>query len=576
MATDQQIKGRQLEEEKRANMEKERENRRSNREHERLKGQENRIKDKDVRVKSGKVALDALGKLLPSAKDGVEILKLFGMSNHPSWYNSDPGAVNDACSVSFLTPLGRNTDFGSVGTNGTTIQKFTSAVPGILGLGFTPCPGYTKGSGTTAMEVAAKNIYAYVRYNNSGAKNYEPSDLMLYLLAMDSIYTMYAFMCRIYACAIKYSKENWYEGKELIRNLGINPESVIQNLAQIRAWLRVQAANLNAFNVPKNMPYYHRHIWMALNVFKDQNTRRSQLYQFIPHNLYFYDDENGRLVPRQILDLESSTVTFVDFSAMQKHFTDMYNYLIVSTDVGTMSGDILKAYGSGNLIVTQAPTEDFVVEPIYDEHVLYQIHNATICGSVTNLYIGQDANGYLRIGLPDDTNPHIITGTPYLKQYDFILNNSPSIYYYTYRDRAVVDIGFDDPKPIDVMVASRLCVTMGSDSGIPCLTEVGSEFITRCRLSRGTDSSAVVTSTSFITISTSSVSFTEFITKFDWAPLFTILYVTGSGSSTAVSSAKLAGDIANFAIVDSETLANMHLVAITSEFDINDLNRKVK
>lgn len=129
-----------------------------------------------------------------------------------------------------------------------------------MAIRYIPTIGTSSSAEASAANIAAKNIYSYVRYANSGARNYEANDLMMYLLAMDSAYTFYAYLCGIYSAAKNANGANWYQPVTMVTALGADYKSVSRNLANMRAYINQFAQRLSAFYVPSQMPIYSRHM----------------------------------------------------------------------------------------------------------------------------------------------------------------------------------------------------------------------------------------------------------------------------------------------------------------------------
>lgn len=107
-------------------------------------------------------------------------------NNSPEWYYKDERVLKDVASFSFLKGLGTNLDLGKVfvPSAGANPLGSVSSVPGVMSMKI----GLTAGISVDAqspLNLAAQNVYSFVRYDNSGAANYDPPDLMLYLIAMD-------------------------------------------------------------------------------------------------------------------------------------------------------------------------------------------------------------------------------------------------------------------------------------------------------------------------------------------------------------------------------------------------------
>lgn len=305
-------------------------------------------------------------------------------TNDPSWYTVTPELLRDAGSYSFNNPLGntlRITELSNVDSsiNYNQFDRLDRTIPGIMVMRYIPTAGYSANH-TSVVNTAAKALYSAVRGDNSGAKNYEPADLMKYLLALDSAYSMYAFMARIYGLSRVYSVVNRYWPKAIIESLNVDFADVMANSADLRYAINIYAAKLNTFCAPAIMKIFDRHFMMTSGVWKDRDMDKSQMYVFTPDYLYQYDEETvpARLAP---LALAANSTKFNVKSLIEMANT-MLNALSNSEDIGIISGDLFKRYGmQGSHKLAQVPYE-FAVYPTYDEVVLNQIHNARFVGYI--------------------------------------------------------------------------------------------------------------------------------------------------------------------------------------------------
>lgn len=113
--------------------------------------------------------------------------------NDPSWYYNSEQILRDVASFSFMKPLGyplryQNQVGPTAGSNTVMMNGFSGFVPGVLSVQVGLTPGISTDS-QSPLNLAATNIYSFVRHKNSGSRNYDSPDLMLYLLAMDSLFS---------------------------------------------------------------------------------------------------------------------------------------------------------------------------------------------------------------------------------------------------------------------------------------------------------------------------------------------------------------------------------------------------
>lgn len=88
--------------------------------------------------------------------------------NDVSWYTKNPQMLIDAASYSYNTPLGTPVPYQKLlsGVPNYTTGTNPCAVPGLMSISFVPTIGVSVDSISPA-NVAAQNIYSYVRYMNS-------------------------------------------------------------------------------------------------------------------------------------------------------------------------------------------------------------------------------------------------------------------------------------------------------------------------------------------------------------------------------------------------------------------------
>nr|AVX53774.1 putative capsid [Marmot picobirnavirus] len=493
--------------------------------------------------------------------------------NDVSWYAKNPVMLADSASYSYNNPLGSLFDWSTIlqgGTNTTWDWRTAGfeSIPGVMALELVPTIGVSKDASSPA-NLAAQNIYSFVRYHNSGSKNYDQADLMLYLLAMDSIYSYWNFCKRIYGIMAMYSQLNWYMPKFLIRACGVNFDDINKNLANFREWLNTTAAKITSFCVPASMSYFVRHSWLYSNVYKDSDNLKAQMYIFTPSLFYKYDETGskfgGRLVP-VTMDPSYKERTFDELRSIMDQMLDAVCY---SEDVGVMSGDILKAYGDGSLFKLEPVSADYLVAPVYNEEVLNQIHNATIVESYRYM---QDTD-HLQITQDPDTG--------FLKFNPLI----PNIQRMGVKG-TILNMPWDVVTPANTMVGSRLAVCYQAGGATAYFTALGTEWVNRASILYrkpnnlnnmdwgrvAFDNNILYDDISSQQANASSSMRIAALSNFDWHPLFYL--ANHSDLETAPINfyfSGVLGDMCNYTILSENDLMRMHLTAVMSEFNIPQL-----
>lgn len=486
--------------------------------------------------------------------------------NDPAWYASNKELLASAASFSYNAALGsplRLDRLVGSGKGSTKIDPTTSTVPGFAAIHVHLTPGLAVDH-QSPINIAAQNAYTFVRYKNSGHSNYDPADLMLYYLAMDSVYSFFNWMKRLYGMFKSYSQYNRYTPADLISAQYVDYNDLVDKLANFRTYINQYGARATSFCVPATMPLFIRHSWMFSNMYLDANTPKSQTYMFVPAGFYQYDETSSPHggILKEVPIPRSKAMTLEDI----KNYGDaMLNALQYSEDIGIMSGDIMKAYEQSGLVTLSAVTEDYTIEAVFNEEVLTQIHNLTIVNSdsKTDTKIVQDPN----------------TG-------DIHYNPSFPTASNVHHDGIQVNLPYAKIEPAHTMVATRLTSALKtSDKDRSVFQVCGSEFVSAFVLynKRGTDSTTNEaaysnmtltgqTFTGYILIDTTKTlaevrSALATITEWsvlDWAPMCAVEVTNG----TETWFMGYAGDYNMYTFIDLPAATDMNLTAVMSLLDI--------
>lgn len=508
--------------------------------------------------------------------------------NDISWYVHDSRQLKNAASIPYGYPLGTYLDLATDVTGETTqgLSHSKLSVSGIMTLGYVPTIGYSKDN-NSPVNVAARKLYAYIRKANSGATNYDAPDLMMYIIAMDSLYTMYHMAKRAYGLINLYNPYNRYAPDMLVRAAGFDPIDLRSNLAQFRYLMNNYAARINNLVVPDTMPIFKRHRWMVSGCYTDSNDAKAQTYMYVPTGYYQLKYHGaGTETPGAAylnwipFNTVTTPLTLEEWSIiMEKLMAPLLNN---NHDIGVMSGDILKAYDSSMLYQLDGVDEAYSVMPEYNLEVLMQLENATVLGNQLmdcDIEINNDVE-------PTDPNNGAIIFKP-----------RTGALYYSYDPihlKRIINMHHDNVSEADTMIATRLMM-MGDISHeqghnnqfYP--TVFGSEIIERGYLWRYDFEGEMTYRTFGISdnILTSSTSTAAGQRYFDWDQIVNSYSLSVRLSHfeyhpmvvhTIVEGSSLAGptrlthyydvEIDNYSVIDKSTLKQMHDLAMLSEFDI--------
>lgn len=312
-------------------------------------------------------------------------------TNDLSWYTINDQLLRDAGSLSFNNPLGNTTRISELSEFGSGINYYTNAmldkaIPGLMAIEYVPTIGPSTDN-YSPINIAARSLFSNVRKVQSGRWNYEPADLMKYILALDSCYMMYAHLCRIYGAAKVYSVVNRYWPDAVLKASHVDRNDVIYHLSDLRYYINTLAHRLNTLCAPSGIKLFDRHFFMNVGIWKDADYDKAQLYMFVPRFIYKYEEMNTTNVPAELipLKLDGSNATANNLYTVQDliNMTEtLVNSLMASEDIGVISGDLYKAYGLGGSHALNSIDENFEVYPVFDPIVLSQIHNTRFLGGV--------------------------------------------------------------------------------------------------------------------------------------------------------------------------------------------------
>lgn len=460
--------------------------------------------------------------------------------NDVGWYKNLAELAEIASSIYFNQILGlpaeRMVSSYPVEEVTTTYPDGSQIAPGIMTIEVVLNPGISANP-NSPINVAAQELYAYVRKNNSGAVNYDKTDLMSTLIAMDNAYALYEFAHRVYNMMFDYPSINRYEPNILLYSNHVNP-NLVRSAADFKYLLNQMAYKLASINIPDVFDIFRRHAWMFSNVYKDRNSDMAQLYCFIPAGFYKWvegvNSNPTHLEYVSIQDLFKMTGTPALISSVKSFelaFNTLIDPLLGSQDVGTMSGDIARAFSSSDLISVAPAVDQPGIEPVYNEEVLNQIANLK---SVTV----DDATLNITTEYSD-----LVNG-PYLKfEPQYIYDTlTPDLYLEVYSN-PLLNLS-NKPTGDDILTSTRLIASYNPLS--KKLTSCGAELVTNLTvfMMPSGQNWTEITPISYPQFSTYNVDTeggaqlytAEFCSAFDWAPtLYNASIVETDGKLTSIS-----------------------------------------
>jgi hypothetical protein len=506
-------------------------------------------------------------------------------TNDWRWYANDEQLLRDVASFAYGYATGTKLNLGEFADN---INE--NAIPGVMAIRFIPTVGWSDHA-TSPVNVAARNLYTYIRHANSGAKNYDSPDLMLYLLAIDSANAYLEYLKRIYGAISVTNVVNRYYPIATVRAMGVDYNDILANLANFRAYINIYAAKLGSMCIPSHMSLMAKHKWMNAGMYLDSVSDKAQTYLFVPEGFHMFghdDDGAGKLnfkaLPSGLDPTHANT-----FQELRTFGDDLLNPILYGygeEDFNIISGDILKAYGPEGVYRPEGISETYVVMPAYDEVVLSQIQNCTMYGQLDtdfpNFDITQSIDKAYLIAQPKR----------------FYL--TPKVVNPACIDRLLVS-PMANPDPSFTMEASRLCNIASYTGEVTNSLEYhqcGSEITTRgfiywytpdgdgaLSLNQSYEIQSNITLSTELNATASQTLVKALnifrslgmLTNFDWHPLVTVAgMLTTPGQDEIVSEFQpygFIGDVNNYTILTKANLGQLSEVALLSQFGIETFGK---
>lgn len=336
--------------------------------------------------KRGKNVKDKRGKEMEINVPDSEINRadLKGAKNDPSWYSHYPTFLKSVTGINYGNALGSQLTLRGTrswnNNSGTPVQATaaigTNAVPGIMSVGFIPTVGAAGDVYDSIANKISVQLYAAMRMKLGSTASYDPTDVMMYVGAMDSAYLLYALGVQIYGALRLASPFNYYYLKGLANAINADFNDFEKNIENFRAFINRFAIYISSLQVPADFDIFKRHVWLLTNIFTDANSAKAQQYVYRLDGYYTYNETVQDL--GAYLKFNPIT-TLWTYSSYITACNTVMEALLGSSDITQMSADINKAF-EGNTFVLSAIPEDYLTPVSYSAEVLSQIENAMLAG----------------------------------------------------------------------------------------------------------------------------------------------------------------------------------------------------
>lgn len=402
--------------------------------------------------------------------------------NHPKWYLNDPELAKQAGTLVANYPLGLPINKTQTGILDAIHQ---SALCVYWADGVLPhSNAFANDVSTDAVNVAARQIYAFLRYANSGARNYQAGDYIRYIIALCSINAVISYISKLLGIVNSYDALNRTVGRRLLIAHQIYPDDAYKNYSNYLGRLNALIRRVSVFAVPSSMSIFDRWQWLWGNVFKDIDSDKAPLHTFGMYSMYVWDSETSAFRAEPLHWDDGTTwdpdnpkrglkqTTISRLLAMLSTAIDNLNLI---EEIAVMVGDTLKAFGTNNIFKWEPLPWDTKIEPVYDVDILTQIHNMTVLGLPKfELIKGSDKRVHipaLEISAPSDgsiSQPNITTEDEFWSQLDcpvefssFIGDDDarvPDLVHTQYKSNVGIFVDWHSTNPTveEVLVGTRL------------------------------------------------------------------------------------------------------------------------
>lgn len=301
-------------------------------------------------------------------------------ANNPEWYNND-GLLDLAGKLSFANAVGDPFDLSTADFDYLKDMRMS----GVMVLDLYSAIGYSEDN-TSAINIAAQEMYTKVRSVQSSAAKYGKQDLMMYYVMVQQARNLYWNGVRALGLANLVNRMNRYIPWFLSGALGINVQDISRQANRFANILNTYAKQIAAYAIPDGMDFAKRQEYNFSNIFVDDTLPKAKLYMMRPAGYFTFE-----LDSKQAGKLKWNNINYTKPMSVDEYaaiLDKVVNSFVGDEDFGTMSGDVMKTFTS--LVGWEPINADIIVAPHYDYDTLLTIHNATIIGDVVNGDITQD------------------------------------------------------------------------------------------------------------------------------------------------------------------------------------------
>lgn len=490
-------------------------------------------------------------------------------TNDPSYYTLNSDMIAAAANISYAWPIGQPLgvhwydNFPVIPSN----DYLPDSVPGIMSMAVVTTPGKSVDA-RSPLNKAAMRLITNIRHTRSGTASYAPADLVQYLLMVDTLYQMYAVSCRLYGTLSLVSQRNYYLPKALVQAQGFDFDDMRANHANLRYFIYDLAEDISRWAVPNDISFFLRHIELFSNVYMDANDPKAQMYLYVPDQFLIQDsnDQGATLLGNLGSLMDASDATGLTYQYWVQAIQSRTAAMHLMPHIGQISTDILNYYSDSRVMHVPAMPENYALQFMFNDAVLYQFRNATLNSRLSNDY-NVTQSGDLVIYNPE------------------FKNNEPlrELASYAPLSARVLSAMSRDPDALETMEITRLTNTADAASVVrgtaitdPIkykLTSFGTEIATRLKVWFYNQSGVLVGEKVYGTASDENLQrrapiVAGLVSQFKHHPGILYGANTYSSSTWHVQLFGFDFEFDNYAVIQPEDLDRIHNAALLSELQI--------
>lgn len=513
-----------------------------------------------------------------------------GPQNDISWYAKYPNLL--AAAGTFPYPYRPGMQL-PVSTSAAGVNR-TMEIPGVLSMTWIPTCGKSS-LPTDPASVLGKEIYARVRNCYSGRIYADAPDFVMYILALDSVFSYIAWLKRLYRVLAVWSPENRLVPDRLLKGMGLTDADINKLRTQkTELWQSINELVLQSrkWTCPGGLDIINRHYWMSDNIYTDDATINSQFYMFNLQGVFMYGqvgtdgtDENatpiyglqGVSLPWMRTVLDGSTDYTLTAGILKNFGLDLMDHLAEWDDSFTINGYLTRAYEGQQLFMVDEEPIVSQFTPVFEPEVLMQIENSMCIpfGSIAGMDGFKITQDVLTNSIVCDNTVKTATTKD-----DFYGEGK----YTTARPTPLITLRSSNPGPVENTIATRLKASASKVTKTTLPNNAGYQYAIECDtgteiplcwyLMDGDTSNnsatwmaanaipSYINYTSGAAPAIGKVMRIMTLSAFDWHPIIRLAWTDGSDTDYGVM-----GDLHNVTAISQADLENLHRICLFSEFN---------